>query len=110
FDHRRRLMRYVKREGGLERSLVRFVEPPGFRWLAALTIEVKEGNDDQWLYLPDVRKIKRVPRAQSTEAFAGTGFTFEDLRAEDLDSHRYATLGQAEVMGRPALEIEAVPI
>jgi outer membrane lipoprotein-sorting protein len=110
FDKRRRLMRYIKRTGGLERSLLRFEGPPQFRWLAALTIEVKSGADDQWLYLPDIRKVKRVSRAESTESFAGTGFAIEDLRSEDLEAHTYRTLRKVPLQGREAYEIEALPV
>jgi len=109
-DRSRRLERYVKRSGGLERLLVRFQSPPQYRSLAVLTIEEPAGDDQQWFYLPEQRKPKRVTRAESSESFAGTGFTFEDLRHEETDAHAYTTLGTLELQGRPAFEIEAIPI
>jgi len=108
-DHRRRLSRTIQRTGGLERSLLRFTEPPSHRGLAALTVEHPGEHDDQWLYLPEGRRVKRVPRAQSTADFAGTSFCFEDLRAENLDSHQYRLLGLVQLQRRPAYRVEALP-
>ncbi|MFC1707928.1 outer membrane lipoprotein-sorting protein, partial [Planctomycetota bacterium] len=61
-------------------------------------------------YLQDLRRVKRVATSQVTESFAGTGFAFEDLRAEDLHAHRYRTVGRKQIQGRDAYLIEARPI
>jgi hypothetical protein len=38
-------------------------------------------NDDTWVYLPDLRRVRRISSAQRTDAVAGTDFTFDDLRS-----------------------------
>ncbi|MHC4392650.1 MAG: outer membrane lipoprotein-sorting protein [Planctomycetota bacterium] len=105
-----RILRYVQREDGLEKKLVRIIAPASSRHFGALTIEVESGQDLQWIYLPEARRIKRLATSEVTESFADTGFAIEDLRSEDLDSHRYKTLGIKDVQGRKAYEIEATPI
>jgi len=108
-DKRRRLVRSILRKDGLERSLLRFHAPPTVRGLAVLTIEKRDGDDDQWIYDPGLRKPKRTTRSQVTESFAGTGFTFEDLRAEDLAAHEYRTVALKTVQARPAWIVEVKP-
>lgn len=109
FDRTRSLIRYVLRKDGKEKSMFRFTSPATFRNLAVLTIEAKDGNDQQWMYIPSRRKVKRVARNQSIENFAGSGFSFEDLRAEALDGHTYKTLARKKVQGRPVYLIESRP-
>lgn len=109
FDRTRSLIRYVLRKDGKEKSMFRFTSPSTFRNLAVLTIESKDGDDKQWMYIPSRRKVKRVARSQSIENFAGSGFSFEDLRAEALDGHSYKTLARKKVQGRPTYVIESRP-
>jgi hypothetical protein len=109
FDKKRSLVRYVLRKNGKEKSLFRFTSPANFRNLAVLTLENDDGDDQQYMYIPRRRKVKRVPRSQSVENFAGGGFAFEDFRAEALDAHSYKTLGKKKIQGRPTYMIEAKP-
>lgn len=109
FDKQRQLVRSVLRQEGSQKTLIRFVSPPTIRGLALLTLENDKAVDEQWGYNPDLRKIKRVPPSQQSETFAGTGFAYEDFRAEDLVSHEYKSLRLETVQDRPAVVIEARP-
>ena len=95
--------------GGLHKILVRFLAPRDVENTALLTWEAKDGDDDQWLYLPATRKPKRIAASGKKNRFMGTDFAYEDLRPESLGANRYALVGTEAVEGVECLVIEAVP-
>jgi len=91
-----------------DKSLVRFDDPPDVKGTALLTIE--EGDDDeQWLYLPDLRKSKKIAGASKALSFAGTDFSNYDMRTEDLEGHEYERVGEEKIDGRACYILEARP-
>jgi len=93
----------------LRKSLIRFLAPRDVENTALLTWEAKDGNDDQWLYLPAIRKAKRIAASSKKNQFMGTDFAFEDLRPENVGVHRYTAVGSEAIDGRDCVVIEAVP-
>ena len=93
----------------LRKSLIRFLAPRDVENTALLTWEARDGNDDQWLYLPATRKAKRVASSSKKNQFMGTDFAYEDLRPENPGVHRYTAVGSETVDGRECVVIEAVP-
>jgi hypothetical protein len=66
------------------RALIVFSDPSNIKDTAFLTYDYHEADkdDQQWLYLPSLRKSRRVSGAERGEYFLGTDFTFEDLKME----------------------------
>jgi hypothetical protein len=93
----------------LRKSLIRFLAPRDVEKTALLTWEARDGNDDQWLYLPSIRKAKRIASSAKKNQFMGTDFAYEDLRPENIDVHRYTSIGSETIEGRDCVVIEAVP-
>jgi len=86
-----------------ERSkiLIQFLEPANISGTGLLTWEMEGGKeDDQWLYLPAARVVKRIAGGGKKNQFMGTDLAYEDLRVEDLDSHKYTLMGKETVSGR----------
>lgn len=92
-----------------ENQLVRFEEPADVKGVGLLTWEHADRDDDQWLYLPALRKVRRISTADQADSFMGTDFSFEDMRSEKLDEHEYTLLREEEVNGRPCWVIQATP-
>ena len=106
----RRLVRYTLTDGGdLSKILVRFLEPRDVEHTGLLTWEAKDGNDDQWLYLPATKRAKRIAASGKKNRFMGTDMAYEDLRAEALALHRYAVVASEALDGGECWVIEAVP-
>ncbi len=93
----------------LDKILVRFQAPRDVENTGLLTWEAKDGNDDQWLYLPSVKKPKRIAASAKKNRFMGTDFAYEDLRSEALGVHTYAVLGSEVVEGADCWVVEAKP-
>jgi len=106
----RRLVRStVTGPDGLSKVLVRFVAPRDIANTGLLIWEARDGDDDQWLYLPGVKKVKRIAASGKKSRFLGTDFAFEDLRPEALASHRYESAGSETLDGQDCWVIEAFP-
>ena len=87
---RRTMETYFKQaEGEDDHTLLRFLSPPTIRGTALLTREASGRADDQWVYLPAFKKAKKIAASGRTNRFAGTDFTFEDLRTEDFSANTY---------------------
>ena len=107
---RRRLrIEYLKGPDGLDRTLIRFAYPRRMKGTGLLTVQRAAGHDDQWLYLPSLRRVRRIAADARTERFVQSDFTYEDLQPEDLDDNTYKLLGTATVDDRPCHRVEARP-
>lgn len=106
----RRLTTYAKRdEEGDLMTLIRFMSPKDVKGTGLLTLEHRNREDDQWLYLPILRKNKRIAAGSKKNSFVGTDFTFEDLRPENLSIHKYRLIKEEELDGYPCFVIESMP-
>jgi len=106
----RRIARYMRTgPDDLAKMLIRFLAPRDVENTGFLTWEAKDGDDDQWLYLPAARKVKRIAASGKKNRFLGTDFAFEDLRPENLALYRYTVVGAETVDGQPCHVIEAAP-
>ena len=96
-------------EGEDDMNLVRFLTPPTVRGTAVLTVEATGRADDQWLYLPAMKKSKRLASGDKTQRFAGTDFTYEDLRTENLSGFDYQRTGEEKLGDFQCWIVEARP-
>ncbi|GHU55419.1 outer membrane lipoprotein-sorting protein [Clostridia bacterium] len=76
-----------------------------------LTIENSGGNDDQWIFLPSLGKVRRIAASEGSGSFVGTDLSYTDIssanRNTDLDTHRI--LREEGYQGKPCYVIESTP-
>ncbi len=65
------------------RTAIFYLEPANVRGTAFLTYDYANAEDDQWLYLPALRKVRRVPAAQRGDYFLGTDLNYEEVRSDN---------------------------
>jgi hypothetical protein len=70
-----------------DKSIIKFTAPADIKGVSALNYENSGGSDDNWLYLPSTRKVRRISGSNNTASFQGSEFTYEDLN--DLDPEEY---------------------
>lgn len=107
---RRKLWRsYREGTGGTANRLIRFLGPPEVRGVAFLSRGRPGANPDQWMYLPAMKRERRVAPQDRESSFVGTDFNYEDL--EELDRTQYAARLVADdaVDGQPCYAIELLP-
>ena len=87
--------------------LLRFIEPKEVRGLSLLNwSRIDEKNDDQWLYIPKLRKVKRIRPSEKSRKFQGTEFTYADFIDRDTRLDNYSLIGEDIFRGNPCFLVE----
>lgn len=93
-----------------DKSLIRFSEPGDIKGTTLLTHARKTGNDDQWIFLPAVKRVKRISSTNRSGPFAGSEFAYEDLVNQEPDKYTYAWIRNEDLNGMPTFVVERVPV
>ena len=80
------------RNPGGDRTLIRFTSPADIRGTGLLVWEQPTGDDDRFLYLPSLGRVRRIAGSEAQESFAGSDFTYEDIGGRELDRYDYTLL------------------
>ena len=94
---------------GLGHTILRFRAPEYLRDNALLMIETPAGDNDTWLYQPQVGHLRRVSTYQKGDSFYGSDLTFEDLENRRWENYRARYAEDAEVGGQKFHVVEAFP-
>lgn len=111
-DTRTRIIRsYDKDKGEDKQRIMFFTAPADVKDTAFLTYDYDEyeKDDDQWLYLPALRKTKRIASSDKSGSFMGSDFNYADMTRRNLDAYDFKILKEDEVRGSRVWLIEAVP-
>lgn len=93
-----------------DKSLIVFDSPRDVKGTATLTFTHKEGSDDQWLYLPAVKRVKRISSDNKSGPFMGSEFAYEDLSSQEVEKYSYKFLREETVNGVATYVIERDPV
>ena len=98
-------------EGEDTRSIMFFVEPADVKDTGFLTYDFDDvdRDDDQWLYLPALKKTKRIASSDKSGSFMGSDFTYADMTDRNLDSYDYELLQETDIDGVTVWVVEAIP-
>jgi hypothetical protein len=92
-------------------SIMFFLDPADVKDTGFLTYDYDDTSkdDDQWLYLPALKKTKRIASGDKSGAFMGSDFTYADMTERNLDNYDYKLLQESEVDGHKVWVVEAIP-
>jgi outer membrane lipoprotein-sorting protein len=85
-------IRSLEVEGDGDKSLSIFDEPADVKGTKMLTYSHGLEADDQWLYLPALKKVKRISSRNKSGPFMGSTFAFEDLSSQEVEKYTYKYL------------------
>jgi len=107
----RTLKTYNKDFGKDEYQIMFFKSPSDVKNTGFLTYDYDRANkdDDQWLYLPALKKVKRIPSKNKSSSFMGSDFSYFDLTKRNLEEYDFKLLKESSVRGKAVWVIEAVP-
>ncbi len=95
---------------GLNRMLMRFMSPADVKGTGFLTLETTGEDDEQYLYLPALRRVKKIATSGSGGNFMASDFTYYDIGMPDLNDWTYVLLGAEEKKNKTCYKIECLPI
>jgi outer membrane lipoprotein-sorting protein len=92
-----------------DKTLIIFREPKKVRGTALLTHAHGEREDDQWLYLPKLGRVKRISGSSKAGSFLGSEFAYEDLAPQEVDDYSYKYLRDENLVGQDMFVVERTP-
>ncbi len=107
-----RLMRNKVLEGPAgegDKNLIVFDQPRDIKGTALLTYSMLESTDQQWLFLPAVKRVKRIASNNRSGPFLGSEFSYEDMSTPVLEKYEYRFVEQTELDGVACYVIESTP-
>lgn len=101
-------------EGDTKKTAIFYTEPASVEGTGFLTWDYPEADrdDDQWLYLPALRKVRRISASDRGDYFLGTDFTYEEIKKEskiETQDYDFTFRGEELVDGHHTWVVEAVP-
>ncbi len=97
-------------EGDGDKSLSIFDHPRDVKGTAFLSFSHPIGADDQWLYLPALKRVKRIASRNKSGPYMGSEFAYEDLASFEVEKYTYKLLGEEPCEGGICYVIEQYPV
>jgi outer membrane lipoprotein-sorting protein len=94
---------------GEAKSVAYFLSPADVKGTAFLVWEHKEQDNDVFIYLPALKKIRRIASDQKNQSFMGSDFSYSDMEKEDVDDATHKILTEETLEGTPCWVIESIP-
>ncbi|HNV80497.1 MAG: outer membrane lipoprotein-sorting protein [Tenuifilaceae bacterium] len=99
----------TRKFGEATKTLMRFLSPAEVQGTSILIHDYEKKSDDMWVYLPSLRKSRRIVSSEKGKSFMGSEFTNADMAKPNLDDFDYKLLGAENIDGKECWKIEATP-
>ena len=103
-------VRTLEQENDGDKSLTIFDNPGDVKGTAFLSFTHKKGSDDQWLYLPALKRVKRIASNNKSGPFVGSEFAYEDISSQEVEKYTYKYLRDETFDGRDHFVVERYPV
>ena len=77
-----------------DRLLIRFTYPNDIRGTGFLVWEHPQADDERFLYLPSLGRVRRIAGSETQESFVGSDFTYEDIGGREFDEYTYTIVDE----------------
>ncbi len=101
---------FMEVKGDGDKSMTIFDTPADVKGTASMTYTHKVGDDDQWLYLPSIKRVKRISSSNKSGPFMGSEFAFEDLSSQEVEKFTYKYVGEGKANGFDSYMVERYPV
>ncbi len=106
----RKIQQFTKDFGTVEKSIMFFLSPADVKNTSFMNWSYDDENkaDDQWIYLPALKKVKRISSDSKSDYFMGSDFTYDDLGDRKLDADTHKLLREENIEGKNCYVVESV--
>nr|NQU91614.1 outer membrane lipoprotein-sorting protein [Bacteroidota bacterium] len=107
----RKIKQFTKDTGEMEKSIMFFQSPADVKNTSFMnwTYDDENQSDDQWIYLPALKKTKRISSDSKSDYFMGSDFTYDDLGDRKLDDDTHKLIGEKTIDGVDYYLVESTP-
>jgi hypothetical protein len=96
-------------DGKTEKRIYRILSPAELKGIGVLIFDYEDKNDEMWIYLPELRKTRRISSIKKSKNFLGSEFSYADLNIPTLSNFTYRVVREESVDGAPCWVIETLP-
>jgi len=96
--------------GRIEKRIIRFLSPAEVKGTGLLIFDNEDESDDMWIFMPALRKTRRIVSSEKSKSFMGSEFSNADMTAPVLDDFSYKILGSENINGVECWKIEKLPL
>lgn len=96
--------------GDGDKSLMVFDKPRDVKGTGLLTYSHKSGTDDQWLYLPAIKRVKRIASNNKTGPFMASEFSYEDMTSPEVEKFTYKYIKDEVLNSLDCFVVERYPV
>jgi len=100
----------TKSFGDIDKTLVKFLAPADVKGTGMLIFDYDEKDDDLWIYMPALRKTRRIVSSDKSKSFMGSEFSNSDMSLPNLNDFNYKLLGVENFEGKECFKIESTPV
>ncbi|MBN2213463.1 MAG: outer membrane lipoprotein-sorting protein [Bacteroidales bacterium] len=104
----RKLVTATQEFNGSIKTIVRFTAPADVKGTAMLIYDYADKADDMWIYLPALRKTRRIVSSEKGKSFMGSEFTNADMSKPNISDFEYRLLSTEMLDGRECWKIETI--
>jgi hypothetical protein len=105
----RKIKQFTKDLGELEKSIMFFLTPADVKNTSFMSWTYdSDKSDDQWIYLPALKKTKRISSDSKSDYFMGSDFTYDDLGDRKLEDDTHKLLREETIDGKTCYVVESV--
>jgi len=102
-------VRSLEVQGDGDKSLTIFDRPADVAGTAFLSYTHATEPDDQWLYLPALKRVKRIASANKSGPFMGSEFAYEDISSQEVEKYKYKYVHDEKLNGMDTFVMERYP-
>ena len=106
----RQIANASKQFGGVSKNLIKFLSPADVKGTAMLVFDSDDRADDMWIYLPALRKTRRIVSTEKSKSFMGSEFANADMSRPNLGQFTHKLLGTATLNGKDCWKVESTCI
>jgi outer membrane lipoprotein-sorting protein len=103
-------VRTLEVENDGDKSLTIFDSPRDVKGTAFLNYTHKKDDDDQWLYLPALKRVKRISSRNRSGSFMGSEFAYEDISSQEIEKYTYRWLRDEILDDRACFVVDRYPV
>ena len=101
---RERTLLILRRRGASgdgDKTLIRFLSPNDIKGTGLLVWQHREADDERFLYLPALGRVRRIAGEEKQQSFAGSDLTYEDIGGRDIADYTYGFADESAAWGSP---------
>lgn len=103
-------VKFLEVKGDGDKGLTIFDSPADVKGTAFLSFSHSIDPDDQWLYMPSLKRVKRINSSNKSGPFMGSQFAYEDLSSFEVDKYSYKYIRDEKLGDIDSFVIENYPL